>query len=183
VAGAACAALLFTTQAQAATLTATTGSIAQTLPNPGGFISPTIVKTRGKVRDVNASVRIGHDYDPDLILTLRSPSGRYVTLANGRGGNVQATNNDYGSGATSCAGTQTTFDDEAATPFALAPAPWPGSFKPEEPLSGLDGTEIKGRWEFYILDTQAITVGANPGTLYCLTMVVDFKPTKKKKKK
>jgi subtilisin-like proprotein convertase family protein len=175
--------MLFATQAHAALLTATTNSVAITLPNPGGFISPTNVKAQGKVRDVNVSVRIGHDNDPDLILALRSPSGRYVTLANGRGGNVPATNNDYGNGATSCAGTQTSFDDEAATPFALAPAPWPGSFKPEQPLSSLDGTEIKGRWEFYVLDTQAIGVGANPGTLYCMTMVVDFKPTKKKKKK
>jgi hypothetical protein len=153
------------------------------MPNPGGTRILASIPVRGKVLDVNYSVRISHNHDPDLIIALRAPNGTYVTLANSRGGTVDATNNNYGSGATSCAGTQTTFDDQAGIAFSTAGAPFAGSFIPETPLSALNGSPTLGSWEVYLYDTNAIGIGSPAGTLHCSTLKVDYQPLKKKKKK
>ena len=160
-----------------------TGSVNAGMPNPGGTRIFSDIPLRGKVTDVNVSVRISHQYDPDLLIVLRAPNGTYVTLANSRGGPVQATNNDYGSGAASCSGTQTTFDDAAAASITTSPAPFNGSVRPESPLSALNGASLQGRWETYLYDTNAIGVGTAAGTVHCATTTIQYTPTKKKKKK
>ena len=165
------------------TFVSSTGSVNAGMPNPGGTRIFTNIPARGKVTDVNVSVRISHQYDPDLLIVLRAPNGSYVTLANGRGGTVQATNNDYGSGAPSCSGTQTTFDDAATASIATTPAPFNGSVKPESPLSALNGSSLRGRWETYLYDTNAIGVGSAAGTVHCATTTIQYTPTKKKHKK
>jgi subtilisin-like proprotein convertase family protein len=183
IAATGCAAALAAPAAHAVTFVSSTGSVNAGMPNPGGTRIFTDVPAKGKVTDVNVSVRISHQYDPDLLLVLRAPNGAYVTLANSRGGTVQATNNDYGSGAASCSGTQTTFDDAAAGSISTAPAPFNGALTPETPLSALNGSSVKGRWETLLYDTNGIGVGTAAGTLHCATLVVEYKPIKKKKKK
>lgn len=169
--------------ASALTFVSSTGSVNAGMPNPGGTRIFTDIPVRGKVTDVNVSVRISHQYDPDLLIVLRAPNGAYVTLANARGGFVQATNNDYGSGPASCSGTQTTFDDAATASITTAPAPFNGSVKPDSPLSLANGSSLRGRWETYLYDTNAIGVGVAAGTVHCATTTYQYKPTKKKKKK
>ena len=183
VAIAAAATAAFVPGASALTFVTSTGSVNAGMPNPGGTRIFTDIPMRGKVTDVNISVRISHQYDPDLLIVLRAPNGGYVTLANSRGGTVQATNNDYGSGDPSCSGTQTTFDDSAGASITTAPAPFAGSFTPESPLSVLNGASLRGRWETYLYDTNAIGVGTAAGTVHCATTTIQYKPTKKKKKK
>jgi hypothetical protein len=57
--------------------------------------------------------------------------------------------------------TDTVFDDEAATAIGSGAAPFTGSFRPEEPLSALDGKSITGQWKLRVSD-QA---GEDTGTL------------------
>jgi hypothetical protein len=180
---AAAATAAFAPSAFALTFVTSTGSVNAGMPNPGGTRIFTDIPARGKVTDVNVSVRISHQYDPDLLIVLRAPNGTYVTLANARGGFIQATNNDYGSGSASCSGTQTTFDDAATASITTAPAPFNGSVKPESPLAALNGGNFQGRWETYLYDTNAIGVGTAAGTVHCATTTIQYKPTKKKKKK
>lgn len=171
-------------RAGAATATGTTGSINSPLPGLGNARINLGVGQKGKVTDVNASVRIGHPNDPDLSIVLRAPSGRYVNLATGLGPFTNnSTNDNYGGGATSCSGTQTSFDDQAGSLITSAAPPFAGAFKPEQPLSSLNGSQVRGNWELYVIDTDAATVNSAQGTLYCASMEISFKPTRAKKGK
>jgi len=104
------------------------------------------VADMGTVQDVNVGVTLSHTYDGDLILTLIAPSGTRVTLANHRG----ASSDNY---------TGTTFDDEAATPISSGTPPFSGSYRPETPLSALDGIPSNGTWTLEITDSYAQDVG------------------------
>jgi hypothetical protein len=177
------ASALLAQNASAVTFVSSTGSINAGMANPGVTRVLTDIPVRGRITDLNVSVRISHAYDPDLVLAVRPPGGTYVVLSNGRGGFIQATNNDYGSGATSCSGTQTTFDDAASTAIGAGVAPFNGSFRPEQPLAGVNGSPTLGPWELYLYDTNAVGVGVAAGTVHCATMTVNYAPLKKKKKK
>ena len=160
----------------------TTGSISSALPNPGVARFVLGVGQKGKVTDVNVSVRIGHTHDPDLSIVLRAPSGRYVNLATNLGTPGAGSGNDnYGGAAASCSGQQTTFDDQAATAITSAVPPFAGAFRPEQPLSSLNGSQVRGNWELYVIDSEAVSVnGATPGALYCASLRIAYKPAKKK---
>jgi hypothetical protein len=170
--------------ASGATVVATTNSVSAAMPNPGGTRIITTVAPRGRVTDVDLSIRLNHNFDRDIIVALRAPNGAYVTLANSRPGDASnATPDNYGSGATSCSGTQTTFNDQAALKLTSAVPPFAGSFVPENPLATLNGSPSNGRWETYLFDTNGIGVGTAAGTLYCASLVINYTPVKKKKKK
>jgi hypothetical protein len=177
------ASTLLAQNASAVSLVSSTGSVNAGMSNPGVTRVLTDIPVSGRITDLNVSVRISHTYDPDLLIAIRPPGGTYVVLSNSRGGFVQATNDDYGSGAASCSGTQTTFDDSASTPIGAAAAPFNGSFVPEQPLAGVNGSPTLGRWELYLYDTNAIGPGVAAGTLHCATLTVNYTPLKKKKKK
>ncbi|MCB9845761.1 MAG: proprotein convertase P-domain-containing protein [Phycisphaeraceae bacterium] len=89
---------------------------------------------------------IDHDYTSDLRISLISPQGTEVVLANRRGGD----GNDY---------TGTLFDDEATKTIAQGVAPFTGSFRPETALSTLDGVSAAGLWTLVIQDAQALNSG------------------------
>ena len=77
--------------------------------------TPKNAKPKGaKVTDVNVGVRITHTFDMDVVVTLVSPTGGLVPLVVGEGGSFD----DFGSGATNCGGTLTTFDDSASNPIS-----------------------------------------------------------------
>jgi subtilisin-like proprotein convertase family protein len=113
----------------------------------------------GVVSDVNVHLRINHTSAADLRIVLTSPSGVPVALTLNTGGDL----NNFGSGAADCTGTFTALDDEASTRLEVAQPPFVGVFKPDRPLSGLDGASAAGAWRLTVEDTAT----SNTGTLFC----------------
>jgi subtilisin-like proprotein convertase family protein len=115
---------------------------------PGAPITSTIPVSglAGTIQDVNVTVNIAHTFTQDLIITLTSPSGQTVQLFNRRGG---AGDNLNG----------TVFDDEASTPISGGAAPFAGSFRPETPLSVLDGASPNGAWQLTVTDNEELDIG------------------------
>jgi subtilisin-like proprotein convertase family protein len=157
------------------TKTLSSGDIDRAIPDPGTVTHTfDIRKKRAKVKDVNVSVRITHEDVEDLLLSVRAPNGRVVDLSSMNGAQF---NNDYGSGSQSCGGTFSVFNDEAETSVEDADAPFEGQFIPEEPLSELDGSKLKGGWRVSVEDYD----GAFSGELNCAELEVKYKKKKKKR--
>lgn len=108
------------------------------------------------VLDVDVKVNITHTYTGDLELRLIGPNSVVVLLADNRGGGGDNFVN-------------TVFDDEATTPIASGTAPYTGSFKPEQLLSGLDGINAAGTWTLRVNDTANIDTGSLTGWSLTLT--------------
>ncbi|MFZ4395561.1 MAG: Ig-like domain-containing protein [Kiritimatiellia bacterium] len=104
--------------------------------------------------DVNASVRLDHTFDSDLILALQHPDGTEVLLANQRG----SLNDNYGTGSGGSM-VRTVFDDQAPSSIKNGSAPFAGSYRPEVPLSALIGKAVNGVWRLRIRDARAGDVG------------------------
>jgi hypothetical protein len=83
-----------------------------------------------------------------LYIYLVGPDGTTVDLVANRGGSA----NNF---------TNTWLDDEATRPVRNGKAPFSGSYRPESPLSALDGTNARGVWTLYVYDG----FGADTGTL------------------
>jgi subtilisin-like proprotein convertase family protein len=120
------------------------------------------VPAAGTIQDVTVALDITHTFDGDLQISLLSPSGTSVMLADGRGGAGQ----DF---------VGTIFDDEATATIASGTAPFTGSFLPEEPLAAFDGEDPAGDWTLSIADTGAGDEGSfGGGTL--TTRVLECSP-------
>jgi subtilisin-like proprotein convertase family protein len=129
------------------TFDSTGGAIA--IPDKNTVTSPiTVTGVNGVLNDVNVRVTVLHPHDADLILTLISPSGTRIPLVSSIGGN----------GANFSG---TLFDDQAGTGIQFGLAPYAGEFKPQTPLSGLNGEPANGTWQLEVTDTTA----GNTGTL------------------
>lgn len=115
------------------------------------------------VGKVAVSLHITHPASGDLVLKLRSPSGREVHLASHLGG----ASDDYGSGCV-LAAQRTTFDDSGATKIGAASSPFVGTFVPEEPLSAYIGENPNGDWTLVIDDT----VSGDAGELRCWSLLL-----------
>jgi subtilisin family serine protease/subtilisin-like proprotein convertase family protein len=102
----------------------------------------------GVILDANVSLNILHPWDADLDIFLVSPTGIRVELTT-----------DNGPGAANFTGT--VFNDEASTSITTGTAPYTGNFRPETPLSVLDGTDANGVWRLEITDDT----GSAQGTL------------------
>ncbi|MDB5389652.1 MAG: sodium/calcium exchanger 1 [Planctomycetaceae bacterium] len=105
-----------------------------------------VSNVNGLLDDVNVSVTILHPHDADLSLVLISPSGTRIPLVSGIAGN--------GSNFSG-----TTFDDQAGTGIQTGIAPYAGAFKPQSPLSLLNGEPANGTWTLEITDSKAGNVG------------------------
>jgi len=145
-------------------VTYSTGNVATPLPDLAVTDIPIVVTGTGTVADVNIRFRANHTFDGDLGITLIAPDGTTVPLANNRGGG----GDNFGSGATDCSGTFTTFDDSAATAISAGIAPFAGSFRPETPLSAFSGKDMTGTWKLRFSDTGL----ADVGTLFCAQLVI-----------
>ncbi|MFZ4395562.1 MAG: M6 family metalloprotease domain-containing protein [Kiritimatiellia bacterium] len=110
--------------------------------------------------DVNASVRLDHTFDSDLTLALQHPDGTVVLLSNRRGG----LNDNYGTGLV-----RTVFDDQAASSIINGSAPFAGSYRPEAPLSALNGKAVNGVWRLQI--TDALPSDSGTAIAFGLTLV------------
>lgn len=96
--------------------------------------------------DLNVQLNITHTWDTDLDIFLIAPDGTRIELStdNGAGGD------NY---------TATIFDDEAATAITAGSPPFAGSYKPESPLSVLDGTMTNGNWILEVGDDFPVDNG------------------------
>ena len=95
-------------------------------------------------------VGLDHTFVGDLVGSLVAPDGTTVTLFEHRGG----------SGNNIC---QAVFDDTAArsiTTAASEDAPFTGSWRPESPLSALNGHSADGTWNFHVADEAAVDIGS-----------------------
>lgn len=115
-------------------------SVVTSTLNVAGLASP--------IFDVNVKVNLNHTFLSDLRVTLISPSGAQVILANQIGGSGDNFVN-------------TVFDDEASVAIASGTAPFTGSFRPSQPLSGFDNLTGNGTWTLQIEDLA----GGDTGTL------------------
>lgn len=99
------------------------------------------------ISDINASVRINHTYDGDLILALWHPDGTEVILANRLGSN----GDNFGSG-TDESMVRTIFDDQAGLPISSGSAPFANSYRPETLLGILNNKAVNGAWLLRVTD-------------------------------
>ena len=121
------------------TSTVNATDVPKTIADLSTVTSALTIPAPATVLDVDVGLSITHTYDGDLVLVLIGPNGTRVLLANEMGG----------SGANY---TGTIFDDEAATSIDSVGAPFTGRFKPQQPLSGLDGIQANGTWTLEIQD-------------------------------
>jgi hypothetical protein len=154
------------------------GGVALNIPDGGG---PSIqlvrdalavkgLNPRGKIKDVNVSVRISHPFAADLETYLATPRG-VINLSHDVGGS----GNNYGNGFAGCSGGLTTFDSQTPTSIATPglQAPFVGTFAPEESLNLLNGLGDKkatnATWSLLVMDDNN-THGT--GTLDCYRLTV-----------
>ncbi len=154
--------------APAVTSLFSTGNIATPLPDLTTVLIPVNVPSAGLITDVNASIRFTHTFDSDLFIGLLNPANLGVVLSANNGGS----GDDYGSGATTCAGTQTVFDDEAGTAIGAGAAPFNGPHRPDGLLSAYDGRGMNGNWRFFVDDS----VGGDSGTAHCASLAITQSP-------
>jgi subtilisin-like proprotein convertase family protein len=136
-------------------------------PNGGGVLSKINVRASGRIRDLDVKVRIAHTVDDELNIYLVSPTGRFVELSTDNGG----TGDDYGAGSVSCSGLRTTFSDEAGTRIQDGAPPFLGRFRPQTPLSRLDGRSVRGVWRLQVFDDNA----GDTGVLGCWQLKVKLR--------
>ena len=114
--------------------------------DPAGATITINVPDNKTVVNVKLTVNITHPFDGDLTLTLIPPVGAPITLAAKRGG----------SGDNFVA---TVFDDAAVAAIAVGTAPFTGSFRPESPLSALNGINAAGDWKLMAVDSAGVDAG------------------------
>lgn len=107
------------------------------ISNPQSFI----------LSDVNVKVNLTHSYVADIDMKLIAPDGTEVILAQDLG----SSGDNY---------TNTVFDDAAAVSITTGTAPFTGTYRPQQPLSVLNGKQALGNWTLHITD-DANTDGGN----------------------
>ncbi|MCR4411360.1 MAG: S8 family serine peptidase [Thermoguttaceae bacterium] len=155
-----------TAASHAATTTAAALAFANTTPvalrHRVTVVSSITVPEDVVVGDVNVTLRIAHTNDANLNIYLRAPDGTRVDLIAYRGGN----GDDFRG---------TTLDDQAAVPIASGVAPFAGVYRPEKPLSALQGKLAAGTWKLYVYDRGSSDAGRLES--WRLTIVPGQKPT------
>lgn len=155
----------------ASSQTFSTGNIATPIPDNTTIEVPIVVAASGAAADVNVRVRLNHTFDADLTLELVAPDGTVVTLSQNRDTALGGGDN-YGTGANDCSGTPTIFDDSAATAIGAGLPPFAGTFRPETPLSVLNGKSITGTWKLRVTDSATL----DTGTVGCVTLEINRQP-------
>jgi subtilase family protein/proprotein convertase P-domain-containing protein len=101
----------------------------------------------------STTVGLDHTFVGDLSATLRSPSGRTITLFSRPGGAGNSGNNFC----------QTVFDDTAAGSIqsvTSGQAPFTGTFRPAQPLSAFAGDLGAGTWILHVTDSAGLDTGS-----------------------
>lgn len=110
------------------------------------------VDSEGLFSSMTVAVRVLHTDTGDLTLTLISPSGTRVVLANRRG-----FDDDF---------VGTVFSDSATSAISSGSNPFTGSWRPEQSLSTFLGEPVNGNWQLEIVDAFSI----ESGTLQAVTL-------------
>jgi subtilisin-like proprotein convertase family protein len=153
------------------TSTYTSGNLTTPIPDDSFVDIPIAVPDFGSVADVNVRLRLNHTWDEDLRITLIAPDNTSVLLSANRD-TAAGGGDNYGTGTNDCAGTPTVFDDSAAQPISAGLPPFAGTFRPESPLSALNGLGINGTWKLRIADEAAQDLG----TVGCVTLEITRQP-------
>jgi subtilisin-like proprotein convertase family protein len=117
---------------------------------PAGVDSTIVLSSPGVViTDVSVRIdRLWHTYVSDLRITLIPPTGPSVALVA-----------DPGVGADRDNFFHTIFLGSASTPIGSGAAPFTGNFRPDYPLSTLNGVASGGTWRLHLVDASAGDVG------------------------
>jgi subtilisin-like proprotein convertase family protein len=130
------------------------------IPDSPGFITPGVgapgtvipeslihaVGVAGVLTHVSVVLNISHPYDSDLVIYLISPWGKSVLLVNRVGPQHQNF-------------TGTILDDSASVPIAQGTPPYTGSYRPQAPLSVLNGFSPDGFWQLLVEDVSPGSAG------------------------
>jgi len=96
------------------------------------------------ITDVNITLNITYVYVNDLRVELTSPTGTKIDLIKQLPETAGVGNSDNF--------TSTILDDAGATAITVGPAPFTGTFSPQNPLSVLNSQESKGNWTLSVYD-------------------------------
>jgi hypothetical protein len=173
--------------AGAKTKTFSSGNLGLQIPEPVGvqsFVisSPIRVKAKGRVKDVNVSVRITIPDARDLELTFVGPTSNGATLKE-NGFLNSPKGPDFGTGPASCGGTPTVFDSQAPVSIVQGSPPFLGSFSPATSLNTLRGGRLQGKWALELMDHFPGSIDGTPGgpsVLDCWKLTIRYKPKKAK---
>ncbi len=110
------------------------------IPDNSNTYSQVTITEEGEVFDADVLVDITHPRTSELRIMLITPDYTSTMLSNNNGGE----GNNY---------TQTIFDDQASQSIAEGEAPFTGRFRPEVPLSSLNGKQINGIWKLRIVES------------------------------
>lgn len=119
----------------------------------GGYAAALTFSVDGTTCTADAgstTVGLDHTFVGDLAATLVAPSGATARLFT----------RDGGSGHNLC---QVVFDDAAAAPFSSVDstqAPFTGTWRPDDPLSGLLLAPVAGTWTFHVEDEATSDTGS-----------------------
>jgi subtilisin-like proprotein convertase family protein len=117
------------------------------IPDNANILSGLSVGGGGLAKGITVHLgQIDHTYDQDLKIELIAPDGKSVVLVNRRGGG----GNNF---------TNTVLSDTAGQSIASGTAPFTGSYRPEEPLSGFDGHAVAGTWQLKVSDQSSGDTG------------------------
>ncbi len=104
----------------------------------------------------STTVGLDHTYVGDLVITLRSPTGTIVTLANRPGSAAGGS-----SGNNFC---NTIFDDSGGLgsiqSIVSTGAPYSGSYTPTQALSTFNGQNPNGTWQLKVVDAAGVDTGS-----------------------
>ena len=116
-------------------------TVVSTLNIPDNFLA----------QKVTVQINITFPFDPDLQITLVSPNNIPIILVARGTGNTGTKANFSG----------TTFDDLAPTLITNGGPPFFGSFKPQFPLSALNGIQTAGVWKLIVDNNPSSTSGSS----------------------
>ncbi|MFH1919577.1 MAG: S8 family serine peptidase [Planctomycetota bacterium] len=134
----------------------TSGNVPANITDYSTITSTLVINESFAIADVDVEVDITHTYDADLDVTLIAPNGTRVTLFSSVGGSA----NDFSG---------TILDDEAETAIAGGQPPFSGRYRPQQPLSAVDGLDVAGTWTLEVADHG----GRDEGTLNAWGIVVE----------
>jgi subtilisin-like proprotein convertase family protein len=155
----------------AAPFTATSGNLTTPIDDNATVDIPINIAQTGAVADVNVKVRLNHTFDGDVSISLVSPDNTVVPLSLNHDTALGGGDN-YGTGNNDCSGTPTIFDDAAAVGIATGTPPFAGTFKPDSPLSAMNGKTITGAWKLRVNDNASL----DTGTVGCVTLDFQKQP-------
>ena len=126
------------------------GDVPQAIVDLTTITSSVTVEHALTIADVDVQVDIMHTYNSDLDVYLIAPDGTRVELFT-----------DLGASGDNFIGT--ILDDEAATSITSGTVPFDGRYRPEGPLSVLDGSNAQGTWTLEVTDDSSRDQGTLNG--------------------